>query len=317
MSCCNITIPSGPRGWSPVLAIVEDGERRVLQLTDWTGGEGAKPGFIDYYLGETGFVLAIEDGTNIRGAEGTGADGQGIAAVSRTSGTGAPGTIDTYTLWADAIGGIAIGTFDVYNGTDGQDGTNGTGSGVVISVVAGAGIAVDSSDPANPIVSATGGGGGEANTNSNAGGDVGLVNTPIGVDTPIKGLTAGTNITLTPSGTDVTINAPNLSVNVEPSYTTLNIGPSPIGGTIKYRKYGHMVTITIELTNTSGGTISPGVAGGTLPAGYRPPIQLVMDGYTGNLYSTLETNGNITTPGAIPTGGTLYETISYIVDTAL
>lgn len=48
---------------------------------------------------------------------------------------------------------------------------------------------------------------GEANTNSNAGGTVGLALTKAGADLPLRGLTAGTAITLTPSGTDVTIAA--------------------------------------------------------------------------------------------------------------
>ena len=51
--------------------------------------------------------------------------------------------------------------------------------------------------------------GGEANTNSNAAtpgtGEAGLVNTKSGVDTPIKILKAGTNITLTQNANDVTI----------------------------------------------------------------------------------------------------------------
>lgn len=55
-------------------------------------------------------------------------------------------------------------------------------------------------------------GGGETNTNSNAGGDEGLVLPKSGVDTPIKGLTAGTNITLTPSATDITISAAGASL---------------------------------------------------------------------------------------------------------
>jgi hypothetical protein len=48
---------------------------------------------------------------------------------------------------------------------------------------------------------------GEANTASNLGGDEGLFTTKSGVDLPFKGLTAGDNITLTPSGTDITIAA--------------------------------------------------------------------------------------------------------------
>src|SRR4051794_8020851 len=33
----------GDDGWSPVLAVLNDGARRVLQLSDWTGGAGVPP----------------------------------------------------------------------------------------------------------------------------------------------------------------------------------------------------------------------------------------------------------------------------------
>lgn len=51
------------------------------------------------------------------------------------------------------------------------------------------------------------GGGGEANTSSSAGGTVALALAKVGVNLPFRGLTAGANVTLTPSGTDVTIAA--------------------------------------------------------------------------------------------------------------
>ena len=46
---------------------------------------------------------------------------------------------------------------------------------------------------------------GEANTNSKAGGTAGLVNTKSGLNTPIKGLTGGNNITVTEGTNDVSI----------------------------------------------------------------------------------------------------------------
>ena len=52
--------------------------------------------------------------------------GIGIEDVARTSGTGAPGTVDTYTIW------LTDGTtreFTVYNGANGKDGTGGGGTG--------------------------------------------------------------------------------------------------------------------------------------------------------------------------------------------
>lgn len=50
----------------------------------------------------------------IKGAQGD--TGQGITSVTRTSGSGSPGTTDTYTMYA---GEDEVGTFLVYNGQDG------------------------------------------------------------------------------------------------------------------------------------------------------------------------------------------------------
>jgi len=59
----------GNDGWSPVFGIASDGARRVLQLTDWVGGEGAKPA-TGQYVGASGLVVAIGDGIDIRGEAG-------------------------------------------------------------------------------------------------------------------------------------------------------------------------------------------------------------------------------------------------------
>lgn len=61
----------GDAGWSPVLANVEDGERRVQQIADWTGGEGTPPE-AGSYIGPSGLVTDIGDATDIRGAPGVG-----------------------------------------------------------------------------------------------------------------------------------------------------------------------------------------------------------------------------------------------------
>ena len=64
----------GNDGWSPVFSVVSDGERRVLQVSDWVGGTGTKP-TIDQYVGISGLVDNIADGVDIRGHRGL----QGIA----------------------------------------------------------------------------------------------------------------------------------------------------------------------------------------------------------------------------------------------
>lgn len=53
-------------GWSPQVQLVPDGVRVVMQVTDWVGGKGPKPGI--GYVGPAGLVAAIADGTNLRGA---------------------------------------------------------------------------------------------------------------------------------------------------------------------------------------------------------------------------------------------------------
>ena len=84
----------------------------------------------------------------LQGPQGVqGPQGLSIDHIVRTTGTGAPGTTDTYTAYLDAAGTISAGTFTVYNGT------NGTGS--IQSIVAGTGISIDTTDAANPVVNST------------------------------------------------------------------------------------------------------------------------------------------------------------------
>lgn len=59
----------GEDGWTPLPAVASDSDRRVLEITDWTGGTGTKPAV--GYLGTSGIVSAIADGVDIRGASGT------------------------------------------------------------------------------------------------------------------------------------------------------------------------------------------------------------------------------------------------------
>lgn len=71
----------GNIGYAPVLAVVSDGDRRVFQVIDWSGSTGTKPE-TGKYLGSTGWVDAIGDAIDVRGAVGaegaTGPQGQGI-----------------------------------------------------------------------------------------------------------------------------------------------------------------------------------------------------------------------------------------------
>lgn len=61
---------TGEKGWSPVLAVVSDGERRVHQLKDWVGGAGAKPAGAGQYIGASGLTPYASSAVDIRGAKG-------------------------------------------------------------------------------------------------------------------------------------------------------------------------------------------------------------------------------------------------------
>lgn len=103
-----------------------------FQFSGLKGQTGAAAGF-----GQITATVGAEVGTPSVSVEASGPDtaknlaftfanlkgepGQSVGEIQRTAGTGAPGTTDTYTMY-DSDGGT-IGTFTVYNGTDG------TGSG--------------------------------------------------------------------------------------------------------------------------------------------------------------------------------------------
>jgi hypothetical protein len=60
--------PIGQKAWTPLYALIEDGDRVVFQLTEWVGGEGDAPeDDLGKYLGSGGFVEDIEDAVDIRG----------------------------------------------------------------------------------------------------------------------------------------------------------------------------------------------------------------------------------------------------------
>ena len=61
---------NGNNGWTPVYGIYTYGESRLLQLLDWIGGEGTKPGFINYYVRPSGLSGSPNHDGNIRGPEG-------------------------------------------------------------------------------------------------------------------------------------------------------------------------------------------------------------------------------------------------------
>jgi len=119
----------GDVGWSPVIANVADGARRVLQVSDWTGGTGTKPA-TGRYIGVSGLVTDIADGVDARGAAGAaGADG----AAGSTGATGSPGwtapsamtygaTVTPDLNTAKAFSLTATGNFTLANPTNQSNG---------------------------------------------------------------------------------------------------------------------------------------------------------------------------------------------------
>lgn len=78
----------GYNGWTPLLAIVSDGDRSVLRIVGWFGGSGPEPE-AGMYMGPSGPVETIYAASNIRGPAGPrGAQGHGGGGIVTDPGTG-------------------------------------------------------------------------------------------------------------------------------------------------------------------------------------------------------------------------------------
>jgi len=114
--------------------VVSTEDSGVNEFT-FTMTDGSKNIFIvrNGSKGDIGNPFTYEDFTAEQLAALTGPTGSSIKTITRTSGTGAAGTIDTYTV---AMTDGSTSTFQVYNGADGEDGasiqsitrTSGTGA---------------------------------------------------------------------------------------------------------------------------------------------------------------------------------------------
>ncbi|MGA0561684.1 hypothetical protein ACO2RV_04485 [Ancylobacter sp. VNQ12] len=102
----------GPPGWTPILAMVEDGARTVMQVQDWIGGSGTKPA-APVYIGATGLVATAAEASDLKAlaltqaqaaaATATGAAGA-AAGSATTSITKAVEATDAATLAVQAAG---------------------------------------------------------------------------------------------------------------------------------------------------------------------------------------------------------------------
>jgi hypothetical protein len=128
----------GNDGFSPTATVEQTDTGAIITITDINGTST-----VEILNGEPGTSVAIESveesdedgGNNVvtfsdgnvlnvkNGSKGsTGDDGRGIVSIVRTSGSGAAGTTDTYTItYTDNT----TSTFAVYNGKDGTNGEDG------------------------------------------------------------------------------------------------------------------------------------------------------------------------------------------------
>lgn len=97
---------NGTNGWSPVLASVSDGARRVMQVVDWQGGTGSKPA-TGLYIGAAGLTAVLADAVDVRGPQGAaGAAGAGVPTGGTTGQVlKKASNTDHDTVWAAESGG--------------------------------------------------------------------------------------------------------------------------------------------------------------------------------------------------------------------
>ena len=118
---------TGPKGDNG-----DKGDQGIQGIQGETGPQGATGngvasivktatlGLVDTYtVTFTDATITTFDVTN-------GLDGQKVDHISKTSGTGAAGTVDVYTAWGDVAETVSLGTFNVYNGQDGTGAINDT-----------------------------------------------------------------------------------------------------------------------------------------------------------------------------------------------
>lgn len=74
----------GGAGWSPVLSLVADGNRRVFQVVNWVGGSGTPPA-TGGYVGSSGLVSSIASAVDVRGSPGLPGEGSAFYKHSQTN----------------------------------------------------------------------------------------------------------------------------------------------------------------------------------------------------------------------------------------
>lgn len=117
----NVRGVAGYAGWAPLLVMETDGERRVLKIESWIGGEGPAPA-AGLYIGAAGLVPTAAEAVDVRGAQGeTGDIGPPISLVEGTITTGDPGDPADITL-TETTPGVWTVDMTIPQGIPGEDG---------------------------------------------------------------------------------------------------------------------------------------------------------------------------------------------------
>ena len=108
-----------------------NGGKSAYDIAILNGFIGTEPEWLDSLNGKSAYHIALDYGftgsieqwiLSLKGISGN--DGRGIASIARTSGNGAAGTTDTYTI---LYSNNTTSTYQVVNGANGTPGTNGRG----------------------------------------------------------------------------------------------------------------------------------------------------------------------------------------------
>lgn len=112
----------GKDGWSPLLRVVADGQRQVIQLYDWIGGTTSKPAI--GYVGAAGLVATPAEAVDFKGGKGDKGDDGDPGPANNLAGvdvsTGDPGTDATATVTGTYPGQRLV--LDIPRGDPGQPG---------------------------------------------------------------------------------------------------------------------------------------------------------------------------------------------------